>query len=63
MKKVDLKDKIDVAYYRKTGNSGGWDVFLSMIYKSSQEEVARAFGVTLSTSQRWHKEFKQTQVA
>jgi hypothetical protein len=60
VKKVDLKDKVAGAYLRATGESNGWEVFLQMVQDptKSQEDVARVFGVALTTSQRWHNEYR-----
>lgn len=58
MKKLELRDKVASAYLRATGGSDGWAVFVEMVQaKRSQEEIARKFGVSLSTSQRWHSEY------
>lgn len=58
MKKTALEEKVNMAWFRATGQSGGWDKWLDLVYKESQEEIARTFKVSLMTSQRWHKEWR-----
>jgi hypothetical protein len=59
MRKLELKDKVQIAWFKKTGKDDGWEVFQAKVAnpRISQEDIGRDFGVTLSTSQRWHKEY------
>lgn len=57
-KKSSLEQRIGVAYFKATGQTNGWEVFLDMVFKNTQEEIAHTFGVAFSTVNAWHKEFK-----
>lgn len=60
-RKLGLKEKVDLAWFKATGQTNGYEVFLDMVYKDGQEDIARKFQVSLRTSARWHDEFKTQQ--
>lgn len=60
MKAPDLKEKINIAWFRATGRNDGWEEFLTMHNdpNCTQADVARAFKVALGTSYRWHRQLR-----
>lgn len=67
MKKVSLEQKIDLAWYKKTGQMpAGWTHWVNLTAttgdKWSEEftrTLAEEFGVTIRTISRWHYEYKK----
>jgi hypothetical protein len=68
--KQPLKEKINVAWYLRIQNkpeladeygSNGWRVFSEMMadeHRPTQEKMAEIFGKTLTTINRWVREYR-----
>lgn len=60
----NLKERIKVSWFRKTGKADGWEIWsraiaLNETGKLSQEAIARDFQVSSRTVNRWLQEYRE----